>query len=423
MSPKEAPRAFVIEQTTTGHMTVRQAAEYLNITERQVYRLKGGVKKEGLAALAHKNRGRKPRHAISDEVRSAVATLALTLYQGASLEHMSELLAAHHQITLSPKTIGRIFKQAGIKNTHTHKASRKRRSRERAVSEGLLVQCDASPFLWLGDRGPMLTLHGAVDDATGKILALHLRPNEDSLGYFEVLRQVLAHFGVPRYFYTDGSAIFFSAKSPSIEEQLAGKSAPLTHFGRALDKLGIHPIRARSPQAKGRIERLWGTLQHRLVVELRIAKVASLDEANAFFPSFIHRFNQRFAIPSDNSEPAFRTTPSPALLSRILCFEYRRKADHGSTLSFEGLSYQLFDKNGQVLALQPKTSIRILRHLDGFLEASYANQYYALQRTTKAAPIVLPKPLPKSTAHVPPLEHPWKKRSFDQMIRTKQLNT
>lgn len=424
LSPKEAPRAFVIQQTITGKMTILQAAEFLGITERQVYRLKGGLIKEGIAALAHKNRGRKPSHAITDEVRSSVTSLALTTYQGASLEHMAELLAAHHQIVISPKTIGRILKQAGIKNRHSHKSCRKRRSRERAASEGLLIQCDASPFLWLEDRGPMLTLHGAIDDATGKILALYLRPSEDSLGYFEVLRQVLVNFGIPRSMYCDGSSIFFSnASTPSIEDQLAGKSAPLTQFGLVLDRLAIRPIRAHSPQAKGRVERLWGTLQHRLVVELRAAQVASLDDANAFLPAFIHRFNQRFAVPPLVPEPVFRPAPPPAALPRILCFEYRRKADHGSSISFEGLSYQLVDRSGRVLALRPKASVRILRLLDGSLEACFDNRYYFLQRVNSPITPDYPQVPPKSRAHTPPMDHPWKKPTYDQMLRSKLLTS
>lgn len=381
LSAKEAKRVFVIEQVLSGKLTVRQAAQLLGLSERQVKRLKGGMQKEGVAFLAHKNRGRKPSHAVPKSVCDKVIQLAQNEYRNASCEHMAELLAQYQDIVLSARTVRRILTKAGVHNPHSHKTARRRRSRDRMPKEGLLVQCDASPFDWLEGRGPKMSLHGAIDDATGKILGLYFRLQEDTMGYLHVLWQVLNNHGVPHSLYSDRHTIFFSPKTDklSIEEELAGKKVPLTQFGRALDELGIIHIPARSPQAKGRVERLWGTLQHRLVIELRLAGISTLEEANALLPEFIARFNARFATEPADPEPAFRPAPSPQKLMRIICLKEERKASNGSTISYGGRSYQLIDSRGIVALLRPRSKVVVLTHLDGSLSALYQDRLFALK--------------------------------------------
>lgn len=178
--------------------------------------------------------------------------------RNASCQQVAELLEEFYSITLSAKTIGRTLKEAGIPLAHGHRSPRRKKSRDRMPQEGVLSQFDASPFAWLEDRGPKLTLHGPIDDATGKIQGLYFTLNESLFGYFQVLLQVVQSFGVPKNLYTDCHTIFFSPKKDrlSIEEELAGQTAPLTQFGRAIAELGINHIPARSPQAKGRVERL-----------------------------------------------------------------------------------------------------------------------------------------------------------------------
>lgn len=425
LSPKEADRSYIMNLVIQNRMTVRQASEQLNLSERQVYRLKGGLLQNGIAALAHKNRGRKPPNVLPESLRGRVLRLALTTYRDASLEHMSELLLTHDQISVSPKTIGRILKDAGIRNRHSHKASRRRRSRERAVAEGLLVQMDASPFFWLEDRGPYLHLHGAIDDATGRILGLCFREQEDTLGYFTVLRQIIDRHGVPRSLYTDGRNIFFSPKDQklSLQDQLEGKTVTLTPFAKVAEKLNIQMIRAQSPQAKGRIERLWGTLQHRLVVEFRVANICSLEEANAFLPTFIEHFNHRFAVPAESPNPLYRDTPDSAFLRRAFCFEYERKADHGSSISFGGQRYQLVDKQGSILPLRPKSTVRVLHHLDGSIEARWGQNYYSLQALTVVVPVTAHAVC--TTPHaIPASNHPWRKsyKTLTPRVASSQRN-
>lgn len=412
MSVKEAKRVYVMEQVVAGMITVRQAAKLLRLSERQVKRLKGGMKKEGLAALLHKNRGRKPKHAISDDIRQKVTSLATSEYRGASCQHMSELFEQYQGINISSRSIRRLLAQAGILNPHSRKAPRRRRCRDRMPQEGLLVQCDASPFDWLEDRGPRLNLHGAIDDATGKVLGLFFRLQEDLHGYLQVLKQVVSKHGVPNSIYSDRHTIFFSPKKDklSIEDELAGKHAPLSQLGHALKLLSITHIPALSPQAKGRVERLWGTLQHRLSIELRLGGVSDIDQANAFLPSFIDRFNERFAVEPKHTQSAFRPAPRPAELNLILASRTNRKASNGSLISYHGQTYHLADEHGNIALLKPRSTVDVLSHLDGPISALYDNKSYRLQPFTKPSPISKQPNMahPPKTQPKPPLDHPWR---------------
>lgn len=419
MKPKEARRVNVVEQLMQGTITVSQAAKLLCLSERQVKRIKKGVKEQGLSYLAHKNRGRKPKHAISDETRKKVVELASSDYINTSCTHMAELLELHQHLSISPRSIRRILKQAGILTIHSHKAARCRRSRNRMPREGMLAQIDASPFNWLEERGPKLNLHGAVDDATGKILGLRFEPEECLAGYMYVLWQMARNGTLARQFYSDRHTIFFSPKKDklTIEEELAGMTEALTQFGRMLEELGATQIPAYSPQAKGRIERLWGTLQHRLITEMRIANISTLKEANDFLPGFIERFNKRFAVEAAEPEPDY--LPIPKNLDEIICIKEKRKASNGSTISYGGQTYRLLGKDGAVALLRPRSTVLVLKHLDGSLSALYEGNRFSLQAFTKPIPIEPsnacenPKPRPK-----PAPNHPWRKMRKSKPIKT-----
>lgn len=410
MKPKEAKRVNVAEQLVQGTITVSQAARLLCLSERQVKRIKKGVKNEGLTYLVHKNRGSKPKHAISEDTRREVVKLALTEFKGASCSHMAELLEDHRQILISPRSIRRILAKDGIANVHSQKAPRRRGRRERMPQEGMLAQIDASPFLWLEDRGPEMSLHGVIDDASGKVLGLRFEQEECLSGYMHVLRQTAENEGIPRQFYSDRHTIFFSPNKDklSIEEELAGKKAALTQFGRILDELGASQIPAYSPQAKGRVERLWGTLQHRLMIEMRIANICSLDEANDFLQGFIKKFNKQFAVKPADPLPAY--LPTPADPDTIICIKNKRKASNGSTVSYLGQTYQLLKENGSIALLRPGSTVQVLTHLNGFLSALYEGNRFSVQVCTKADPVTPAKTCEKPKSKTKPADnHPWRK--------------
>lgn len=414
LSRKESRRVYIVEKLLEGKLTAAEAAQHLGITRRQVLRLKERVAEEGIAGLAHRSRGESPHNRVPEKERELVAALARGDFAGASFVHMAEMLAERHGIRVSPKTVGRIVKAAGLDHAHERKSARRFRRRKRKEREGLLSQMDASLFDWLEGRGPWMTLHGAIDDATGKVQGLSFRPNEDLTGYFGVLRQVVTGYGVPLNVYSDRLSLFFSPKADklSFEDELAGRKAEPTQFGMALEDLGIIHIPARTPQAKGRIERLWGTLQHRLVVEMRLAGISTIDEANAFLPGFMERFNARFAVPADDPEPAYRPAPNASELRHLLCWRHLRTACKGSTISFQGTTYHLVDAQGssKLLPARAKVEVRVL--LDGTTRARFGDRYYDLRPferpTRQPQPAKVTAKVPAATSK-PNSQHPWRK--------------
>jgi hypothetical protein len=232
--------------------------------------------------------------------------------------------------------------------------------------EGLLLQTDGSRHDWLGDRGPRLTLVGYIDDASGRVTGAVFRDQEDSAGYLEALTTTIRRYGVPGAIYHDRHTIFEPPESEplTLEEQLIDTRIP-TQLGRTFLELGIGSVKARSPQAKGRVERLWGTLQDRLVAELRLAGVADRDEANAFLPGYLVRHNRRFTVPTAESEPAWRRLPRGTRLERVCCFKYRRTVARDGTVRAGATTLQLPAKpNGRSRAGQ-KVELHV--RLDGRL--------------------------------------------------------
>ena len=412
MSDKEVRRAIVIDKVIQGVCTIAEAAEVLSLSERQVKRLKAGVIKEGFGFLAHGNRGRKPAHAISDELREQVlAIIRQPVFCEANDSHLTELLAEHYNIFLSVSSIRRIRRSAGISSPRKHRRPKSHRRRKRREQEGMLIQMDGSPHAWLGEDKPYISLIGAIDDATGKIVGAIFRPTEDLNGYFEVLRQIITKYGIPIAVYTDRHSIFVSpnADKLTIEEQLEGKKANLTQLGRALSELGIEHIKARSAQAKGRVERLWETLQDRLRIEMALAGIQTIEQANEFLQKFILKHNAMFEVEPANPNSAYRPAPSEESLREILCVKEKRKLK-GGVLSFQG---QLYKLDG-LPAYFPDTTVLVHVHPDGKLRASYPKQNVVYDLTRVSEP-VRTKSQPKEKAGPPPTprrpapDHPWRK--------------
>ncbi|WP_284679366.1 ISNCY family transposase [Aceticella autotrophica] len=412
MTQKEISRLRVINQTIDKIITVREAAELLGLSERQVIRLKGGVLKDGPAFIIHKNRGRKPKHALSDEIGTKIVELKQTKYQEANFMHFSELLEEHENINVSYSTIYRILTKEGIKSPKKHRKRKSHHRRKRKPQKGMLVQIDASPHEWIiGDKS--FTLHGAIDDATGEILALFFAPNECMEGYFEVIRQIVNNHGIPISIYSDRHTIFVSPNSGklSIEEQLEGKTVNFTQFERAMGELGINVIKANSPQAKGRIEKLWDTLQSRLPVEFKIHGIDTMKAANAFLSQFIVAYNEKFGVEPENPEHAFRTLDSNINLDYILCVKEERTIIEGSAFSYKGKYYQLI-KNGKKAPAMPKAKLTVLSSSKIGVKAFYADVIYdtlLLDERPKKESLKLSKEKTvKQTIVKPSADHPWR---------------
>ena len=412
MTQKEITRLRVINQTIDKVITIKEAAELLGLSERQVIRLKGGVNNYGPAFIIHKNRGRKPQHTLPDEVRMKIVELKQTKYQEANFNHFVELLEEHEDIKVSYTSVHRILTQAGIKSPKKHRKRKSHHRRKRKPQKGMLVQIDASPHEWI-IGGELFTLHGAIDDATGEILALFFTPNECMEGYFEIIRQIVKNYGIPMSLYCDRHTIFVSPNDGklSIEDQLKGKTVNLTQFGRAMEELGITIIKANSPQAKGRIEKLWDTLQSRLPVEFKIRGIDTMEAANAFLSQFIVAYNEKFGVEPENPEPAFRPLEPGIELDHILCIKEERTIIEDSAFSYKGKYYQLV-RNGRKAAAMPKAKLTVLSSSKIGVKALYAGVVYdtlVLEERPKKKALKSSKKQPqKRTPVKPAADHPWR---------------
>jgi hypothetical protein len=272
-------------------------------------------------------------------VRERIVRLARTTYAGFNDHHLCEKLVEREGLSLSRETLRRLLRKQGLGPPRKRRAPAHRHRRVRSARLGELVQLDGSPHDWLQGRGPRLTALGMQDDATGKILAAQFFSSETAFGYLCLLRQLLRRHGLPLAFYGDRSGVFVrNDDNWTVEEQLAGKRQP-TQFGRALEQLGITFIAARSPQAKGRVERLWGVLQDRLTSELRLAKADDIDSANAVLRKFIADYNRRFARQPREQPSAWRAVPES--LERICCFMHERIVSNDNVVQWDGRRFQI----------------------------------------------------------------------------------
>lgn len=332
----------ILERLEAGSLDAASAAKALGISARQLRRKRARFRAQGMATVVHGNQGRRPVNRMDEATRARIVALAGAggRYAGVNVSHMQELLAREEQIVVGRSTLDRLLKTAGVRTRQTKAKAVHRHRRQRKGAAGMLVQIDGSPYHWLGAAQPMATLIGAIDDATGEILYLHLRPTEDQLGYLLLLRTLARTHGRPMAIYHDRHTILRSPKNPTLEEELAGE-LPMSQIQRMMHELGIESIPAYSPQAKGRIERLWGTLQDRLTTELRLAGAATLDQANACLASFLEQFNARFAVQPLDPEPAWRPLPKRFDDGCVFAIREERKVSHDHCVRFGGRTLQL----------------------------------------------------------------------------------
>jgi transposase len=406
LTTNDQQRLLVIGQLDRGHLTAAEAAALLQRSVRQVRRILAAYRKEGAAALVHGNRGRTPAHTIGDGVRAQVIELARTRYPDLNDTHLTEKLVEPEGIRLSRSTVRRIRREAGLASPRTRRAPKHRSRRERMTQAGLLVQWDGSQHAWLGERGPTLVLLAAIDDATGTVLAAHFRLQEDAHGYLQLLADLVTAHGVPVAIYHDRHSIFRLTTSATIAEQLRDQRE-LTQVGRALAELGITSIAARSPQAKGRIERLFGTLQDRLVAELRLAGAGTLTEANRVLAAYVPAYNAQFAVAAANSASAFRRLAPGQDLASICCFTYLRTVALDNTVQLGEHRLQLLP--GRQRISYARAQVEVQERLDGRLVVVYQGEPVASHAAPAEAPVLrarsgrrtAPQPLPDLPHEVP----------------------
>jgi hypothetical protein len=306
LSDVEQKRCKVIAGVLGGKLAPQNAATLLGCTPRHLRRLIARYVKSGPASLVHGNRGRQP--ANKTETCTVERIVALAGESGSLCKfnvcHLQDMLEESENIVIGRSTLDRLlFGKAGrLRGSKTKRQHRSRRDRKAA--EGELIQTDGSLHLWFGRDHPRCCLIASIDDATGQLIYGHFRPTEDQTGYLRMIHTIAETRGLPMAFYHDKHTILKSPAKITIEDELAGRQ-PMSQIQRVMHELGVESIAAHSPQAKGRIERLFKTLQDRLCNELALAGITSIDEANLFLPGFIERFNKRFAVQAANTEPVW----------------------------------------------------------------------------------------------------------------------
>lgn len=410
MNKKQFNRYEVILRTIDGSLTIEDAAASLNLSARQVKRIKKEVISDGPAALIHKNSLRTPHNALPNDVVQQIISLKTSdMFANCNFTHFNEILEESYDINISYSTLYSILKNHGIDSPKTKRRLKPHRRRSRKSQAGLLLQVDATPFAWFKDDRKKYALHGAIDDATGQVTSLFLTKNECLLGYFEMLKRTFIHFGIPVSIYADRHTIFQSPNSSKADVD-SNITCNDTSLGRALKELGVELIAARSPQAKGRIERLWNTLQSRLPVEFELNGINDITSANQFLETYIYKFNSQFAVEPKCSDSLFCPVDNSINLDYILCVKDSRKVDAGGVFSFRGKSFKL-PNNEYTKNIYAGSSIDVLSSPSFGVMAQYKG--FVLD----VIPFIPPKrkkssPKPpsewKSTAHPVPLSHPYK---------------
>jgi len=387
MSRKEVPRAGLLKAALVGRITNAQGARALRLSVRQFRRLKRRFREGGARGLLHALRGRPGNRRLAPQAREQVGVLMTTTYAGFNDVHLTEKLREVHQLAVSRSSVRSIRLALGRPATRRRSAPQHRSRRPRKPALGQLAQLDASPFAWFEDRGPLATLHGVIDDATSTPLALWFRPHEDLHGYVAVLERTCRTYGLPLELYGDRLNVF-ARNDPhwTLAEELQGHQDP-THFGRMLQALGIGFIRAHSPQAKGRIERLWGTLQDRLTSELRLRGISTLEGGNAFLPEFLADFTRRFARPPADATPAWR--PVPRDLADLLSCRYHRTVARDNTVHLGARWVQI--PRGPRGRSYAGCHVQVHERLDGHLRVVYHDTVIASQPSPDPAFVLKPR--------------------------------
>ena len=406
MTERDWKRIRANRKVESGAWTAVQAALAVGLSPRQMRRVRQVLREEGEEAVVHGNRGRRPANRRGDEERGSIERLYREKYPGFNDQHFTEKLAAVEKLVVSRATVQRILRAAGIAAARKRRPPRHRRRRERKAQAGLMILWDGSRHDWLEGRGPLLCLVGAIDDATSAFLpGAHFVDQECAVAYFRVLLAIIGEKGVPWSSYGDRHSIFRrNDEHWTLEEELRGKQDP-TQLGRALEELDIERIDALSPQAKGRVERLWGTLQDRLCSELRLAGACTVEEAQRVLEKYRREHNRRFAVKPAEAKPAWRPRPRASVLERALSFRYPATVLNDNTVR----------RNGLVLDIPPgpegRSYARARVQVHQLLDGSW--RVYQQQRCIATAP-------PSELGELRPLptrKRPAASRAFRQAIQ------
>jgi transposase len=402
MSVKELRRMHVIRQTMEKKLTQVKAGTMLGLTTRHIRRLIERVEQQGDQGLAHRGRGKPSNRRIAARVKATVLRLYEQRYGDFGPTLAAEKLAECHGISISDETLRRWLKARGV--DHFTRRTRPHRAwRERKAYVGELVQLDGSHHDWFEGRGSRCVLMAYIDDASSRVSA-RFYAYEGTIPAMDSFQRYVTRHGIPLAVYADKHTTYQSPAPPTVDDQLAGVT-PMSQFGRALGELGVELIPAHSPQAKGRVERLFKTLQDRLVKELRLAGIATIEAANRFVEAWLPLYNRRFAVQPAQAADLHRPRPAHRELDRILCLKTTRCLRKDFTIAHQGRLYQIHET---VRA----PHVLVEERVNGTLQITHQGRtlgYHAItSRPMKAAEAK--KVHPPRCPVTPRPNHPWRKR-------------
>lgn len=410
MSVKALRRVHVIRQAMEKKLTQRQAGALVGWTARHVRRLIERVQQEGDCGLAHRGRGKPSNRKLPEQVKTKVLTLYAQRYGDFGPTLAAEKLAEQHGIMLSDETLRRWLTTRGI--AHFTRRKRPHRAwRERKPHVGELLQLDGSHHDWFEGRGPRCVLMAYIDDASSRVFA-RFYEYEGTIPALDSFQRYVTRYGIPLAVYADKHTTYQSPAQPTVEEQLAG-AKPTSQFGRALGELGVELIPAHSPQAKGRIERLFHTFQDRVIKEMRLAGMATIEAANRFLETDLPIYNRRFTVEPAQAADLHRPRPAARALDHILCLKTTRVVRRDWTVAHHGQLYQIDQ-------LVRTTQVLVEDWLNGTRRITYQGRplrYHAIPARPMKTPEGPMVQLPQRPVKPAPT-HPWQKRMLPERRTT-----
>lgn len=413
MSLRELKKLNVLHAVLDKRFTQKVAAAKLDLSERQVRRLVKSIREFGDGGIVHRGRGRPSNRKHPDRFKAVVLKLYQQKYSDFGPTLASEKLLELDGITISRETLRQWLMTSGVWQKR-RKRRVHRRWRRRKECFGEMVQMDGSHHAWLEERGPELVLMGYIDDATNRVYG-RFYDYEGTLPAMDSFKRYVKKHGFPLSVYLDRHSTYKSSRRLTVEEELAGVSQPMSQFERALNELGVKVLHAHSPQAKGRIERLFGVLQDRLVKEMRLSSVRTVEGANACLGEFLRTYNRRFRVAPTNKTDVHVKPERGFNLDRYLCIRTNRTVRNDNTIAHNGRLYQITDR---VMSRKVVVEERV----NGSLHICFDGVNLKHKEITKRPKkVTLPKP-PRvsSSSPVPPRDHPW--RRFGYLKSTEQKN-
>lgn len=449
---KEKQKYDVIKKLVETNGNKERARIKLGLKSiRHINRLIAGYKEYGKEFFIHGNRGRKPKHAISIELKDTIETLYQSKYFDCTYTQFTEYLADREHIFLSVAEVGQILREKYILSPRTRKATRKNLKKKlitqkqnakskkeisklqasivaiedshprqpRCIYFGEEIQTDACIHLWFGNI--KTALHAAIDDATGQVVAAYFDNQETLNGYYNIYYQILTNYGIPYLFKTDKRTVFeYNKKGTTSDEDNT-----FTQFAYACKQLGTSIECSSVPEFKPRIERLFESFQLRLIPELRLANITTIEEANSFLPTFLKKYNSKFALCIDNTKSVFENQPSEQKINLTLAVLSRRVVDTGHSICFKKKYYRTVNSVGTPIYFGKGTKCMVIEAFDKSLYVTIEDNIFALEEIPEVQTysenfdeVLSTKP---KKIYIPRMTHPFKRDSFEKFIEKQVL--